>query len=506
MRSYDYVIVGAGSAGCVLAARLTEINASVLLLEAGPPDTDPNIWTPACWPAIWGTERDYGFSTVPQKHALGRRLYWPRDRTLGGSSALNGMIYVRGHRADYDAWAYDGCVGWDYASVLSYFKKSENYEAGASAWHGIGGPLNVARNRNPHPVCRAAVQAAIEAGFPFNGDFNGADTLGVGYVDLTIKDGRRHSTAAAFLGLAAHRSNLTVMTDAQVLRLRLQKDRCTGVDVAVEGQLETIGAHREVILSAGTIGSPHILMLSGIGDEAELEPAGVDVAHHLPGVGRNLHDHVLCSVVFEAGRDLPPPQNNFLESQLFWKSDSRRLVPDLQPLFMHLPYYPPGLEGPATAWTLCAGIVRPASRGRLRIASRDPSVAPLLDPDILSTEADLHAMEEAIRICRAVGNQPALAEWRKREVYPGADLRSRDDLRDYIRRAAVTYHHQVGTCRMGVDADAVVDPELRVHGLRGLRVVDASIMPAVVSGNTNAPTIMIAEKAAEMIKAAAGCG
>jgi len=500
LAGYDYVIVGAGSAGCVLAARLTEDEATVLLLEAGPPDTDPNIWTPAGWPVLWRTERDYAFDTLPQKHAFGRRLYWPRGRTLGGSSALNGMIYVRGHRTDYDAWAYDGCLGWDYASVLPIFKKSENYEDGASTYHGVGGPLNVVKTKCPHPVCAAAVEAAIQAGFPFNDDCNGEDTLGVGYVDLTIKDGRRHSTAAAFLSLAANRPNLTVMTDAQVLRLRLETDRCIGVDVAIDGQVETIRADREVILSAGTIGSPQLLMLSGIGDEADLRSAGIELAHHLPGVGKNLHDHALCSVIFETQRGLPPPQNNFLESQLFWKSDSRRLTPDLQPLFMHLPHYAPGLDGPPNAWTLCAGIIRPTSRGTLRLASDDPRAAPLLDPNVMATEADLIAMEDAIRICRDIGNQQALGDWRQREVYPGTNVVGRDGLRDYIRQSVVSYHHQAGTCKMGIEAEAVVDPDLRVHGISGLRVADASIMPSIISGNTNAPVIMIAEKAADMIR------
>jgi len=497
-KSYDYIIVGAGSAGCVLAARLTEGDADVLLVEAGPPDTDPNIWNPSGWPALWGTERDYGFETVPQAHADGRKLYWPRGRTLGGSSALNGMIHVRGHRSDYDAWAAEGCVGWDYASVLPYFRKSETYEGGSSEYHGADGPLHVARLVNPHPVCSAAVQAAVDLGFPLNEDFNGPDSLGVGFADLTVKDGRRHSTAAAFLSPARGRPNLETLTGAKVTRLLFDGTRCTGIEYRSDEGLHTVAADSEVILAAGAIGSPHLLMLSGIGDEADLRPVGIDTIHHLPGVGKNLHDHALCSVIYESSQALPPPQNNYLESQLFWKSDSRQSGPDLQPLFMHLPYYAPGLEGPANAWTLCAGIVRPTSRGSLRLASRD--AAPLLDPNVMATEADLLAMEHAIRICIDIGEQPALSEWRKAEIHPGPDVRSRSALRDYIRRSVGSYHHQVGTCRMGVDKDAVVDPQLRVHGVSGLRVVDASIMPAIVSGNTNAPTVMIAEKGADLIR------
>ncbi len=500
MKSYDYIIVGAGSAGCVLAARLTESDARVLLLESGPPDTHPNIWNPSGWPGLWGTERDYAYETIPQSHANRRKLSWPRGRTLGGSSALNGMIYVRGHRTDYDSWAKNGCIGWDYASVLPYFKKSENYEPGANDYHGTEGPLNVARIRTPHPICATAVEAAMNCGFPLNEDFNGADSLGVGFCDLTIKDGRRHSTAAAFLSTAIERPNLEVLTGASVTRLVVEGTRCKGIEYQSDGILQKAAAECEVILAGGSIGSPHLLMLSGIGDESELRAAGVDIVHHLPGVGKNLHDHLLCSVIFESEKVLPPPQNNFLESQLFWKSDASHSGPDLQPLFMHLPYYAPRLDGPSNAWTLCAGIVRPTSRGSLRLNANNASTAPLLDPNVLATEADLLAMERAIEICIDIGHDSAFSEWRKGRVYPGPEARNRDALRDFIRKSAVSYHHQVGTCKMGIDADAVVDPQLRVHGLSGLRVVDASIMPTITSGNTNAPTIMIAEKAADLIR------
>jgi choline dehydrogenase len=337
-------------------------------------------------------------------------------------------------------------------------------------------------------------------GFPLNEDFNGPDSLGVGLCDLTIKDGQRHSTAAAFLWTAIKRSNLDIFTGAQVTRLAFEGARCTGIEFRFEGALHKVASECEVILAAGAIGSPHLLLLSGIGDESELRPLGIDTIHHLPGVGKNLHDHALCSVVYESDKILPPAQNNYLESQLFWKSDSRQSGPDLQPLFMHLPYYAPGLEGPSNAWTLCAGIVRPTSRGSLRLISRNPDIPPLLDPNVMATEADLVAMEHAIRICIDIGEQAAFSEWRKAEIYPGREARCRSSLRDYIRKSVVSYHHQVGTCKMGVDECAVVDPNLRVIGLSGLRVADASIIPTVPSGNTNAPTIMIAERAADLIR------
>ncbi len=409
------------------------------------------------------------------------------------------MIYARGHRSDYDTWAYDGCVGWDYDSVLPYFKKSENFEGGAGPYHGVGGPLNVSTVRHPNPVCAATIEASVGAGFERNDDYNGAEILGVGYCQLTVKDGKRHSAASAFLVPARNRPNLTVLTGAAVRKLLFTGNRCTGVAYVLNGELLTVSAENETILCAGAIATPQLLMLSGIGDAEELRKVGVPLHSHLPGVGRNLHDHLLCSVIFEAPKPIPAPQSNLLESQLFYKSDSRRLGPDIQPLFMHIPYYAPGFEGPSNAWTLAAGLIRPASRGTIRLSSSDPTAPPILDPRYLSESTDLERLIDAVQMCLQIGHDRALDEWRLREVYPGPSRHTRAAVQQYVQQACTTYHHMVGTCRMGVNADSVVDPELRVYGIDDLRIADASIMPAISSGNTNAPTIMIGEKVADMI-------
>lgn len=508
-QSYDYVICGAGSAGCVLANRLSEDGARVLLIEAGGPDNSEMISTPMRLIELWGTKYDWGYQTVPQEHAANRQLFWPRGKTLGGSSSLNGMIYVRGNASDYDAWASDfGCEGWDYDSVLPYFKKSEDFSRGANQFHGEGGPLHVTADYEPHPVTRAMVEAAQEAGYPLNEDTNGAKQDGVAYVDLNTENGQRASTAVAFLRPALERENLTLITDARVLNVEFDGDRATGVTYLQENETRRVSAGREVIVSGGAIESPRILMMSGIGPREHLEELGIEVRQDLPGVGKNLNDHTLCPVIFEGAKEIPAPSDmaiTVLHAHVFIRSDEALPGPDMQPLFFHVPYYAPAMEQPTgNAFTLNASGVQPASHGEIRLTGSSIDDQLHIDPKVLSDQHDVDILVKSIRQMREIAAQPALAEWKGREVYPGEDVQSDEDLADYARSAVMSYHHQNGTCAMGTGDMAVLDSELRVRGVDGLRVVDASVFPKVMAGNTNAPVIMVAEKAADMIKASHG--
>lgn len=498
----EYIVVGAGSAGSPIARRLIDAGHSVHVIEAGPVDTAPEIHSPQGWPALLGGEQDWSVMTVPQEHANGRQLFWPRGKVLGGSSSLNGMIYMRGHRSDYDGWAAAGCAGWSWDDVLPVFKKSEDHVAGADEHHATGGPLPVSPITKPHPTAQAFVDAALAAGHKLNDDFNGDELRGVGFNETTTRDGQRMSAWQSFVAPVLDSPLLTVTTAAMVDRVILEGGRAVGIAYSLNGSEQVARAEREVILCGGTIGSPAILLRSGIGPSEHLQEVGVEPAIDLPGVGENLHDHPLISVVFESSKPLAPGQANLLEAQFYADSSGwTGAAPDLQPLFLHMVYPAEGYEMPEHGYTIAAGIVAPKSRGTLRLASADPAVQPLVDPNILADEYDLEALCDAIEMCREVGVQAAFDEWRVREVAPGESATTRDDIRDFARRSVGTYHHQVGTCRMGVDDLAVVDPQLRVRGVQGLRVADASIMPTVPSCNTNAPCIMIGEKAAEFLLA-----
>lgn len=500
----DVVVVGSGSAGAVVARRLVDAGANVLLLEAGLPDDNPAIHDPGRLFELWDSEQDWGYRTVPQAACGERELHWPRGRVLGGSSALNGMIYIRGDRADYDGWAARGNDGWSYDDVLPLFKRSEDFDRGSGPYHGVGGPLAVMTRYEPHPVIAAAVAAAQEAGVPFNDDHNGAVLDGVGFAQLNIRDGRRQSVAEAFLRPVLGAPNLTVLTSARAVRLLFEGTRCVGVELTHDGALRRARAAHEVVLSAGTIESPKLLLLSGIGPAGALAPLGIEPLVDLPGVGENLHDHALSPVIFAAKAAVPPPVSGIqpLHAHLFARSRGGLARPDLQPLFFHLPLYGEGQEGPPDGFTLMAGLIRPASRGSLRLASADPDAAPLLDPGFLSSREDLEALTTAVELCREIGQQSALAGWMREELHPGPGVGGGPELREYVQQTAITYHHQVGTCRMGMDDLAVVSPELRVQGVDGLRVADASVMPEVTSGNTHAPAVMIGERAADLVAGA----
>ena len=516
----DYIIVGAGSAGCVLAHRLSaRPEISVLLLEAGDRDTKAPIHIPATFSKLFQTEADWNYTTVPQEHAGGREMYWPRGKVLGGSSSINAMIYIRGHHADYDGWAAAGCEGWSYADVLPYFKRSEDWSRGASAYHGEGGPLPVVEPRSPSPFSTAFVEAAVQAGHPRNDDFNGAEQEGVGLYPLTQSGGRRASAASTFLKAARRRSNLTIETGAHATRVLVKNGRATGVEIVQEGEVRAIDAAGEVILCGGAINSPQLLMLSGIGPARHLEAHGIRVVADRADVGQHLHDHPIVGVhtrfrkpisllgaegLLSAARYLllrdGMLSSNVAEAGLFVRTRMDERVPDVQFHVAPVLFQDHGLT-PVTEHGFSVGptLVRPRSRGAITLASSDPFVHPHIDPNYLAESADADALVEGIRIAREIIGQPALEPFRGDEIRPGASVTSDADLEAYVRETCETLYHPVGTCRMGADEDSVVDLNLRVRGVEGLRVVDASIMPSIPNGNTNAPTMMIAEKAADLI-------
>ena len=498
MSGYDYIIIGAGSAGCVIANRLTaDPTCQVLLLEAGEFDTNPDIHNPHTVQEAARSADNWDYHTEPQEYSLNMVHRWPRGKVLGGSSALNGMIYIRGNRLDYDMWAYNGCFGWDYESVLPYFKKSEDFDQGENEYHGVGGEMRVMSQYEWHPIHTALIEGAQQAGHPFNPDHNGAEQWGVSPCHFTVKDYERHSTAQAFVHPILHRPNLTITTGATAHNLLFDGMRCSGVRYEKDGALSDVHAESEVILCGGAIASPQLLLLSGIGDAVDLSKLGIKPKVDLPGVGRNFQDHLLCPLIISSPKPIPPAVLGVPKaaSQLFMKTDDACIVPDSQPLFFHFPnYVRPELTGPEHGFTLMASAVRAHSIGQISLRSADPTERPVLDPNYLSAEIDVHTMIRSMEACREIVQQSALDEWRGAEIYPGDQ-----DLETYIRRFTFTNHHQSCTCKMGVDEMAVVDPELKVYGVEGLRVADASIFPTVPTGNTNAPTIMVAEKAADMI-------
>jgi choline dehydrogenase len=488
----DVIVVGSGSAGAATARRLVDRGARVLLLEAGGADVNPAIHDPGRLHELWLGEEDWAYETVPQRHASDRRLGWPRGRVLGGSSSLNAMIWVRGAREDYDNWAYGGADGWTWDDVRPVFERIERRDP--TSGEGI---VTITSGYEPDAIHRAIVDAAQEVGVPFNSDYNGDTQDGVSYMQFNIKDGVRHSTAVAYLRDVADHSSLRTLLRAQARRLLFAGTRCTGVEWSRDGRLERASA-AEVVVAGGTIGSPQLLLLSGVGPADHLATHGIEVVADLPGVGENLHDHLLSPVIFSAEREVGPPSPGLpaCQTHLFWRSRRGLPVPDVQPIHFMVPMYEPWMSGPENGFTLMGAVIRPQSRGSLRLSGPAPEDPVLIDPNILACESDADSLVAGVELVRRMGASDALQAWGAVERYPGPEV---DDLRRYVRDTAITYHHQAGTCRMGRDARAVVDPRLCVHGVEGLRVADASIMPSVTTGNTNAPSIMIGERAADFV-------
>jgi choline dehydrogenase-like flavoprotein len=522
---FDYIITGGGPAGCALAARLSEDpSIKVLLLEAGGRDRHPFFRMPAGFAKMTKGIASWGWSTVPQWHLNDRVLWYTQAKVIGGGSSINAQLYTRGNAADYDAWAFeDGCPGWSYAQVLPYFKRAEDNQRFADDYHGSGGPIGVSVPVNPLPINEAFIRAAQQYGIPYNPDFNGARQAGIGHYQVTVRNAERSSAATGYLKPARGRPNLTVRTGAAVTRIVVENGRAVGVEIVESGQVSVMRCEREVLVTSGAIGSPRLLQLSGIGPADHLRSVGIPAVHDLPGVGSNLQDHLDLYVICECRGDFTydnvaklhrtvwagmqylffkkgPVASTLFETGGFWHADRTDPSPDIQ---FHLGLGS-GIEAGVARLqnagvTLNTAYLRPRSRGTVRLRSKDPADHPLIDPNYWDDPHDRAMSIEGLRIGREIMRQPALEPFVLAERMPGPGVSTEIELAEYAFRTCKTDHHPVGTCKMGTDDMAVVAPDLRVRGLEGLRVCDSSIMPRINSSNTNAPTIMIGEKASDLV-------
>jgi choline dehydrogenase len=508
--AYDYIVVGAGASGCVVAGELSKTGADVLLVESGGTDDGPTISNPSIWFHNVGTALDWDLPIAPVPQLNDRKFNMALGRVVGGGSSINAMDWSRGMDRDYDAWERNGASGWGFKDVLPMFKLQEDWEGGANEWRGVGGPIHIRKPGEPHPTAPAFLEAARQMGFPMIDDVNGPMRPGAGYINMNIAaDGTRVSAARAFLRPNLGRSNLTLLPNTSATKLVFEGDRATGVRIMTAQSERSVRAAREIILTAGSIHSAHLLMLSGIGNADELKKLGIAPVVNLPGVGQNLQDHVLVSgVIYKYNGKMPdrPAGSNAVEAEVFLSTGLSDHPVDIKLVLEQLPRLTPeGIarfgEPPAEGFTIAPALVQPTGRGQVRLVSADWREGPTIEPNYLGTAHDLAAIVRAIEAARDLGRQSALDGVREAEVVPGPNANSRQDLVDLARAGAASFGHPVGTTKIGVDADAVVDSELRVRGVRGLRVADASVMPSIVSAPTNAPTIMIGGRAAKMISA-----
>jgi choline dehydrogenase len=495
---FDYIVVGGGTAGCVVAARLSkDPTVRVLLLEAGAAGPTADMADPMAWPRLVRTSVDWGDETVPQRGADDAVLVWPRGKVLGGSSGINGMMHIRGDRSAYDAWEAAGAQGWNYDALLPYFKRTERVDGGDPHYRGAEGPMRVAPAPSSDPLWEACFEAAVEAGHPPNQDSNAAVAEGTSWNDVTVVDGRRQTAADAYLTPAVGRANLTVLAGANARRLVMDGTMCRGVVYSVGDRSRTVIAEREVVLTAGAVGTPQLLLLSGIGPGNHLRDLGIDVRCDLPGVGANLQDHPKSQVAYAATRRIHRG-SHARKPHVLLRSEPTA-APDLQVIFVEFPVHPRWVPGRHDGYSVVFSLMNPAARGSVRLASADPERAPLIDPGYLTHPDDIRRMTVGLRAAQEIGAARAFAPIRDGELCPGPQAQTDSACHDYLRATVSTYFHPVGTCRIGTDAQSVIDSGLCVHGVTNLRVADASVMPSLVSGNTNASVLAIAERAATII-------